>query len=204
MYLSGAVRDVQDGRLGWMASPDIGSVIPTGAVWAYDNACFAHPGEFNWDRWYRVLQRRLRESPNCLFVVAPDVPFDADGTIQRFAQYRERLLELGLPIAFCLQDGMGAEDVPWADIDAVFVGGSTAWKTGHEAGAIISVARERRKWVHMGRVNSLRRLRVAASMGCDSVDGTFLKYAPDTNWPRLRGWLDALAVQPPMRLEHVA
>ena len=30
----------------------------------------------------------------------------------------------------------------------------------------------RGKWVHMGRVNSTRRIRYAASIGCDSVDGT--------------------------------
>ena len=202
IYLSGAVRPISDPRLGWMASPDIGNVLPSGSLWAYDNACFAHPGEFDWDRWYRVLRRRLAESPNCLFIVAPDVPFDADGTIQRFEQYRDRLKVIGLPVAFCLQDGMGTEDVPWADIDAVFIGGSTAWKTGHEAGSIVSVAKERGKWVHMGRVNSLRRLRIAASLGCDSVDGTFLKYGPDTNWERMKAWFDSLYESPVMRLEY--
>jgi hypothetical protein len=35
-------------------------------------------------------------------------------------------------------------------------------------------ARRRGKWVHMGRVNGLRRLRIALDFGVDSVDGTFL------------------------------
>jgi hypothetical protein len=34
-------------------------------------------------------------------------------------------------------------------------------------------------------------------MGCDSVDGTFLTYAPDTNLERLRGWM-AKADRTPM------
>lgn len=44
----------------------------------------------------------------------------------------------------------------------------------------------------MGRVNSLRRLHYAVSIGCDSVDGTYLAHGPDTNLPRLLGWLRTL------------
>jgi hypothetical protein len=45
-------------------------------------------------------------------------------------------------------------------------------KLGPEVEAIVAEARARNVWVHMGRVNSLRRLAYAASIGCDSVDGT--------------------------------
>jgi hypothetical protein len=41
----------------------------------------------------------------------------------------------------------------------------------------------------MGRVNSLRRLRLAARDGYDSVDGTFLAFGPDKNLPRLLAYL---------------
>lgn len=85
---------------------------------------------------------------------------------------------------------MGGEDVPWGQLGALFVGGDTRWKTGHESGALVSEAKRRGLWAHVGRVNSERRLQVAASMGCDSADGTFLKYAPDHNWTRLVRWLD--------------
>ena len=51
------------------------------------------------------------------------------------------------------------------------------------------------RWCHMGRVNSLRRLRLAAQDGYDSVDGTFLAYGPDKNLPRLLTYL-RLADQP--------
>jgi hypothetical protein len=53
----------------------------------------------------------------------------------------------------------------------------------------VGEARGRGKWVHMGRVNSLRRLRYAAAIGCDSADGTYLAFGPDTNLPAVRGWL---------------
>jgi hypothetical protein len=41
--------------------------------------------------------------------------------------------------------------------------------------------KRRGKWLHMGRVNSARRFAIAELMGCDSVDGTYLTYGPDTN-----------------------
>jgi hypothetical protein len=202
IYLSGAVQPkLHHPQLGWMLTPDMGNRLPPGDWWAFDNACFAHPGEFDWARWEKALRRTLAQSPDrCLFVVAPDVPFDAEGTIRRFAQYREQLAALGQPVAFVTQDGMGEEDVPWSDAAAVFVGGSTVWKTGQESAAIVAAAKVRERWVHMGRVNSLRRLQVARSMGCDSVDGTFLKYAPDINWPRLQRWLSAMNENPVMEI----
>jgi hypothetical protein len=39
-------------------------------------------------------------------------------------------------------------------------------------------------------VNSLRRLRHADTIGCNSVDGTYLADGPNRNLPTLLGWLD--------------
>jgi hypothetical protein len=80
----------------------------------------------------------------------------------------------------------------WREFDALFVGGSTEWKLGEDAAWLVQQARGRDKWVHMGRVNSLRRLRYAHRIGCQSVDGTFLAFGPDLNLARLCGWLPAL------------
>ena len=41
---------------------------------------------------------------------------------------------------------------------------------------------------HLGRVNSGKRWKYAESIGCHSVDGTFLTFAPDTNLARMRRW----------------
>ena len=41
----------------------------------------------------------------------------------------------------------------------------------------------------MGRVNSERRYRYAADIGCDSADGTYLTFGPDQNLPRLMAWI---------------
>jgi hypothetical protein len=48
----------------------------------------------------------------------------------------------------------------------------------------------------MGRVNSLKRLRIANSFGCDSADGTYLAFGPDINLTRARGWMPQVHQQP--------
>ncbi|MEU9291279.1 hypothetical protein AB0D57_43345 [Streptomyces sp. NPDC048275] len=57
-------------------------------------------------------------------------------------------------------------------------------------------ARERGLAVHMGRVNSRRRLRLAQAFGCTSCDGTYLAFGPDTNRPRLLAWMNELRAIP--------
>ncbi len=92
---------------------------------------------------------------------------------------------------------------PWDDFDALFVGGSTEWKLSGSARELVREARARGKSTHMGRVNSLRRLRYAESIGCDSADGTYLIFGPDVNLPRLLGWLGVLGTQRPLFEEGV-
>lgn len=197
IYLSGAVTPDRDPRVGYMMTYKMGNTVPDGAVWAGDNGCFPR-GDFDWEKYQRWLSRMPLE--RCLFLVVPDMPFDAEGTRDRFFEWAELVARYEKPLAFVTQDGMGAEDVPWSQVDAVFVGGSTEWKIGPESAAIVAEAVKRGKWTHMGRVNSLKRLRQAYLMGCDSADGTFLKYGPRTNWGRLIGWLDEMERAPMYRL----
>lgn len=180
-----------------MVTPDMGQMPPVKDWFAVDNACFAHPDDFDFDRFARFTERVLAEAGDrCLFVVTPDKPFDANETLRRFAQYRPQMAQFGAPVAFVTQDGMHPEDLPWGDIDALFVGGSTEWKLGSESGAIITEARRRGVWTHVGRVNSRDKFRAARSLGADSADGTILRYGFDYNWPRVKGWLDEQSLQP--------
>ena len=91
------------------------------------------------------------------------------------------------------QDGLEVLPVPWESFDVLFIGGSTEWKLGPHARALIAEAKARGKWVHMGRVNSRRRFLYADLLGCDSVDGTYLVFGPDVNLPRLINWTGTLA-----------
>lgn len=139
-----------------------------GIPWAADNDCYQGLDE---PAYLRMLER-IRRLPGCLFVTVPDVVADHATTRAQFDAWAHRLAALGLPRAFVLQDGCTTSGVPWSECEAVFVGGSTLFKLGPQAEALISEARTRGKHVHMGRVNSEKRIRYAQEIGCDSVDGS--------------------------------
>lgn len=78
----------------------------------------------------------------------------------------------GLPAAFVAQDGLRFDDVPWRYIACLFVGGSTEFKLGPIAREAIGIAQSGGLLVHVGRVNSYRRLRRFRELDVDSVDGS--------------------------------
>lgn len=81
---------------------------------------------------------------------------------------------MGCPAALCAQEGMTPGSIPWDEFDCLFIGGADTFKEGPIVRDACSEARRRGKWVHMGRVNGLRRLLIALDFGVDSVDGTYL------------------------------
>lgn len=182
------VRAMRNREIGYIDTPAQGNKRPLGVIWAADNGCFGkgYPGDEEWFAW---LQRNATDAPTCLFAVAPDVVADAPATLARSAPWFAPIRALGYPVALVAQDGLEDLQIPWGDFDALFIGGSTAWKLGPYARVVIREARHRGKWIHMGRVNSERRYRYAHALGCDSADGTFLVFGPDKNLPRLKTWL---------------
>lgn len=191
LYLATAstqeVRDAMSaGLLGQLRQPNNGHVVVPGAKWAADNGAFSSTRTFDPDRWYAWLTKQ--PTAGCLFAVVPDVVGNHADTLDLWHIWADRVRALGHRPAFVLQDGCTADDMP-EDTDCVFIGGSTDYKLSFEASECVRVAKERGWWVHMGRVNSLRRLRIAAAWGCDSVDGTYLAFGPDKNLPRLLSWL---------------
>lgn len=105
-----------------------------------------------------------------------------------------------LPIALVAGDGM--EDltdlIPWDDIDWIFLGGSTDWKIGYGAERVCKEARVRDKKIHMGRVSSMERMLIANGFGCDTADGTYLRFGTDTNLPSVMEWVDATHGRDPL------
>jgi hypothetical protein len=175
------------GLLACITTPRQGNRVPEGCPVVLDNGCFGggYPGDDGWLAW---LAARADLAPRALFAVAPDVVADAAATLERSAPFLPTIRALGFPAAFVAQDGLEALPVPWDDMDALFIGGSTAWKLSPAAAAIARQATRRGKWVHMGRVNSRRRWTYAEHIGCDSADGTFLAFGPTRNLPELLGW----------------
>jgi hypothetical protein len=157
-------------RLGWLISPDGWRKPPTWMPYALDNGAFgAWEKKRPWDegKFIDLLERAARHQ-RPLWVVVPDVVTDRAATLAMWDEWSPRVADLlpGVPLAFAVQDGMTAEDVP-AEAGVVFVGGSTAWKW-----------RTVRMWtdsfprVHVARVNSERKLWQCHEAGAESCDGT--------------------------------
>lgn len=190
LYLSGVVQPDMPAML----TPRMGQRPPEGQVWAADNGRFASPQDYTDEGYLRWLAAMPAES--CLFATAPDVVGDAAATLDMLGPMWARISGAGYRVAFVAQDGLERLDVPWENFSTLFLGGTTGWKLSEAAHELAAEAKRRGKWVHMGRVNSLRRMRLAKAMHCDSVDGTFLKFGPDVNRERMARWFHDLHANP--------
>jgi len=158
-------------NLGILSSPRRFYKNVEGWSWAADNDAFN-----SWDeRLFVKMLDKISELSGCLFVSSPDVVGDAEKTIELFLKWEKEIHGRGLPVAFVGQDGItGGDDerIPWDNLDAIFIGGTTEFKLGEEAKSLALEAKKRNKWLHMGRVNSMKRILYAKGIGCDSVDGS--------------------------------
>ena len=135
-----------------------------GVPYGLDNGCFC---EFHEKRWMRLIEEARITRPK--FVCIPDIVGDARRTIELFEHFK--LLTNGLPRALVLQDGIENHPIPWDDLDAVFIGGSDEFKTHPATFAAVRAAKILGKWVHVGRVNTVSRVRQWLGKA-DSIDGS--------------------------------
>ena len=208
-YLSGAPYEpaLRWRHGGFMFGPAHGNVAtPTRLLgeiaWAADNGCFSQGSSFSRDGFLRFLDRWSAYAPTCLFVVAPDVPFDHAATLEQSAPFLSEIRARGYRAALAIQEGATPGSIPWAEIDAVFIAGgkprtpdgkaTRGFKTSQVARRIVIEARQRGKHAHVARCNSGRAVQAAYDMGAESVDGTFLAYAPDHNARRMESWFERL------------
>lgn len=202
--LSGELKMLKHPLLGCMVTPDNDRGIPAGMAWAADNACYSRGDSFDLGRYLAWLERSKHDRSRCLFATAPDVVGDAAATLRRSAPVLPLIRALGYPPAYVAQDGFDPDTVPWGAFDALFIGGTTAWKRAEDGGyAAIREGKRRGKYVHVGRVNGGPFFRNLAAVGADSADGTGLARNPGQNWPRVRRWLDSQGTQPTLPLEAV-
>lgn len=135
--------------------------------WAIDNGGFK---EVDIPGLLALLKREEHHRDKCLFVAVPDIVGSARRTLEVFDHWKDRLA--GWKLALVCQDGQEDLPLPWDQIDAVFIGGSTRWKLSPEAGHIIRAAKVLEKWAHVGRVNDPARFQHFEVLGADSCDGT--------------------------------
>ena len=148
--------------------PRASDTARAGFPWAADNDAYNGFDEYR----FCAMLDTIAGLPGCLFVTAPDVVGDAELTYRQFDEYAWLIARAELPIGYVAQDGIEDWPVPWGSMNALFIGGTDEFKLGETSAALAIEAKRRGKWVHMGRVNSGRRVIAAKSFGCDSFDGT--------------------------------
>jgi hypothetical protein len=196
IYLSGKYTSELPPEVGLMVTPHNRQKVRTGRVWAADNARFATPEKYSDATYLKWLA--AQNNARCLFATAPDVVGDHLATLQLSVPMFAPIRKAGYPVAFVAQNGF--DDAPWELFDALFIGGDDVFKLGSQVPGIVREAKRQRKWVHMGRVNSYMRLRLASVIGCDSADGNHIAFKPDKYTPEVAQWVERIKNQPTLNL----
>lgn len=159
-----------------------------GFVYGADNEAFSN---FNKDKYLRMLERYKDIAPK--FVTVPDIVGDHEGTFKLWKEWLPTFDQYNYDLAFVCQNGMTPRDIP-KEAKALFIGGDDEFKFGQTAQSIIDEAKSRDMWVHIGRVNSMRRIRWAVTTGADSFDGSqYARYIQAKAIPHLQLLRDLLA-----------
>lgn len=148
--------------------------LPEGFSYFLDNGawpCFVNKTEWDTAAFMRLVEAR---GAGADFIVLPDIVAGGIESLKRSVDWMERLCHYPR-LYIAVQDGMNVQTVcnvlslrPGLGI---FVGGSTEWKlkTLPEWGRL---AADMHKPLHVGRVNTARRIRLCAEVGATSFDGT--------------------------------
>jgi len=141
--------------------------------YALDNgaySAFLKEEAFDWEKFNALVAWAMSKDTPPLWIVCPDVVGDAAATVELWnAKAPSLQAATGWPLAFACQDGMTLDTLK--DLNpspsVLFIGGSTDWKWESLEMWMQSGLR-----VHVGRVNSPRRLYECYHLGVESVDGT--------------------------------
>lgn len=196
LLVSGATKTVKryagNPHIGQLVTPRDRNVVHS-SVWAADNSAFSG---FDEEAFVRMLEA-YRGIPGCLWVASPDVVGDAERTLELFDVWEPIIRNFGYPVAMVAQDGLQCDETPWDRMDAIFIGGSTKWKLSQAAFGLMVECRRRGLRVHVGRVNTRRRMDAVFGYA-DSIDGSQFSRFPDTHIPWALAKLSQQINQPRM------
>ena len=162
-------------------------------VYAIDNGAFAGLDE----KKFMKIVNNYKNNKKEIFIAVPDIVGNHKETLKMFNNWRDILSDYNL--GFVAQDGMTKNDIP-KEAQAVFIGGSTEFKLGKIAFEIIQIAKEKGLWVHMGRVNSLKRIKYAYESNVDSIDGTKYAMFDKVHLKKALDYISSLQKQIPLQL----
>ncbi len=157
---------------GWrvILTPDI--YADHGLPYALDNGaygCWLRGEPFNEIGFRRLLAAK---GAGADWIVVPDIVAAGAESLDFSLEWLPAIAEHGKPL-IAVQDGMTVSDLAShisGDV-GLFVGGTTEWKLASmpEWGELAAFCGA---YLHIGRVNTRRRIRYCASIGADSFDGT--------------------------------
>lgn len=107
------------------------------------------------------------------WTVLPDIVAGGHPSLDLSLKWMRRVLDETPRALLAVQNGIEPEDV--RDLlgprVGLFVGGDTTWKLA-TMGQWCELARRRGCWVHIGRVNTAKRIHHCSGAGATSIDGT--------------------------------
>ena len=151
-----------------------GSLRAEGFQYALDNGAWTayqqrHPFDV---KRFEVALARMGAGAD--WTVVPDVVAGGLESLRFSLSWLPRVLAASPLALLAVQDGMAVDDVLPHIVGGrtgIFVGGSTEWKL-RTIDEWAGVGRLAGCWVHVGRVNSARRISACAVAGVTSFDGT--------------------------------
>jgi hypothetical protein len=156
-------------RANWRIMVSAKGVVRTeGFRYALDNGAwtaFQHQLPFDTEAFLEAY-RKLGKGAD--FVVLPDIVAGGYRSLEFSMSWLPRLGDC--PNYLAVQDGMVDADLP-SGIEGIFVGGTTEWKE-NTLPMWGSAARRQGIKLHVGRVNSARRIHLCEAVGADSFDGS--------------------------------
>jgi hypothetical protein len=126
-----------------------------------------------WDpALYETIVERFGDRAS--FVVLPDLIAGGLDSLERSTEWISWALERCERALIPVQDGMTAADVAplLTERVGIFVGGLTEFKESTSPTVWGPLAREVGCWLHVGRVNTVRRVWICGDAGAHSFDGT--------------------------------
>lgn len=184
-------------------TPLTGYATMDGVYWVLDNGAYTN---FDARKFEKMAATGIAD-PDCLWIAMPDEVGDHQATLELFHAWYERLNRQWIPrrtpeqmkAAFVVQDGATIEEIPWERITALFLGGSTEFKLSRKAWEILECGRNEQKWIHVGRVNTPKRI-VHFHGLANSIDGSGIARF-DQDLTRALETIRSLDARPQSKLE---
>ncbi len=144
-----------------------------GFAYGLDNGAwtsFAQGRPFD-ERLFGIALTKMGQGAD--WTVIPDIVAGGIPSLEFSLSWMRRVLDATERGLIAVQDGMSIEDVRGflGSRVGIFVGGSTEWKE-RTLESWAQLGRSLGCWVHVGRVNSQRRINLCAHVGATSFDGT--------------------------------